>query len=90
MNYVRQIHLCSRALVLGCLALHRLLDLIQRRPLLKGNSLTKSSTYELLLLSKTLGGPLCGGVDFLKPINKCIVSDKTGAGRRDILDSDID
>ena len=36
----------------------------------------KSSTYCLLWLIKMLSRRSCGGVDFLKPVNKYIVSDK--------------
>ena len=43
----------------------------------------KSSFFCLLLLSKTLSWRFCGGVDFLKPINKYIVSDKTATNPHD-------
>ena len=42
----------------------------------KVNSPTKSSTCCLLLLIKILSRRLCGGVDFLKLIDKYIVPDK--------------
>ena len=39
------------------------------------------STYWLLLLITILSQRFCGGVDFLKLINKYIVSDKNGVDR---------
>ena len=48
---------------------------------LEGRLSQKSSTYCLLLLIEILSTRFCGGVDFLKPINGCIVSNKNADGK---------
>jgi len=45
----------------------------------KVNSLTKLSTYFLLLLIETISRRFCGGVDFWKLINEYILWDEPGA-----------